>query len=140
MMPTEFTPLLSLSGGILIGLAATLLMALHGRIAGMTGILSGILPPFPRDWQWRLAFLIGAVLAPLAYLWSGQKIEFGVPVTPNALIIGGLIVGVGVTYGGGCTSGHGVCGMARLSTRSIVATITFMIVALITVYVTRHLF
>lgn len=137
-MPTEFTPLLSLTGGVLIGLSAVLLMWLNGRIAGMTGILAGILPPFEADWLWRAAFTFGAILSPLVWIALGNEIEFGIPVSTAALVIGGLIVGVGVTYGGGCTSGHGVCGMARLSRRSIVATITFMIATFATVYVMRH--
>ena len=137
-MPTEFTPLLSLTGGILIGLAAVLLMLMNGRIAGMTGILAGILPPLEADWLWRAAFTAGAIVSPIIWLALGNTIEFGIPVSTTALIVGGLIVGVGVTYGGGCTSGHGVCGMARLSKRSIVATITFMLFTFITVYVMRH--
>jgi uncharacterized protein len=135
---TQFTPYLSLTGGVLIGLAATLLMWMQGKIAGMTGILGGVLPPLAADWQWRAMFLVGAIIAPLLYLLTGNTIEFGAPVSRTALIIGGIIVGVGVTYGGGCTSGHGVCGIARLSPRSIIATITFMIVTFITVYVIRH--
>jgi len=138
-MATEFTPFLSLAGGILIGLAATLLMALHGRIAGMTGILGGVLPPFADDWQWRAAFLAGAIATPAVFLVAGGTIPFAVPVPVWAMVVGGLIVGVGVHFGAGCTSGHGVCGMARLSPRSIVATITFMITTGITVYVARHL-
>jgi uncharacterized protein len=137
-MQTEFTPLLSLSGGVLIGASAVMLMWLNGRIAGMTGILSGIIPPLARDWHWRAAFIAGAVLAPLGWLGLGGRIEFGVPVSTAALVLGGLIVGVGVTFGGGCTSGHGVCGMARLSPRSIAATLTFMITTAITVYLIRH--
>ena len=138
-MPTEFTPLLSLTGGILIGLAAVLLMLMNGRIAGMTGIIAGILPPLESDWMWRAAFTAGAIVSPVVWLVLGNTIEFGIPVSISALVIGGLIVGVGTTYGGGCTSGHGVCGMARLSKRSIVATITFMICTFITVYVMRHM-
>lgn len=135
---TQFTPYLSLIGGILIGLSATLLMWTHGRIAGMTGILGGVLPPLANDWQWRMVFLVGAIIAPVLFMATGNTIEFNVPISRTALIIGGIIVGVGVTYGGGCTSGHGVCGIARLSPRSIVATITFMIVTFITVYIIRH--
>ena len=137
-MVTQFTPLLSLIGGILIGVSAVLLMWLNGRIAGMTGILAGILPPFESDWLWRAAFTIGAIISPLIWIALGNTIEFGIPVSTKTLLIGGLIVGVGVTYGGGCTSGHGVCGMARLSPRSIIATITFMIATFVTVYVMRH--
>lgn len=135
---TEFTPWLSLSGGILIGLSAVLLMAMHGRIAGMTAILAGIVPPVPVDWAWRAAFLAGAVVAPMIYLAAGNTIAFSVPLSTTALIVGGLIVGVGVTYGSGCTSGHGVCGIARLSPRSIVATVVFMATSIATVYVVRH--
>lgn len=136
---TEFTPWASLGGGVLIGIAATLLMAIHGRIAGMTGILSGIIPPVATDWDWRLAFLAGAILAPLIYTLLGGTVPFAVPVSASALGIGGLIVGIGVYYGSGCTSGHGVCGMARFSPRSIAATLIFMVATFITVYVTRHL-
>ncbi|MCY0149712.1 YeeE/YedE family protein [Hoeflea sp. G2-23] len=138
-METEFTPWLSLAGGVLIGLSATLLMAMNGRIAGMTGILTGIIPPFSTDWAWRIAFLVGAIVAPVIYLFAGGEIAYAVPVSLPLLILGGLIVGVGVYYGAGCTSGHGVCGMARLSPRSIAATATFMIATAVTVYVVRHI-
>jgi uncharacterized membrane protein YedE/YeeE len=136
---TDFTPLQSLFGGALIGLSAVLLMALHGRIAGMTGILSGVIPPLAPDWLWRAAFLAGAILAPLAYLALGGSIAFNVPVSTGALVVGGLIVGVGVNFGNGCPSGHGICGLARLSPRSLVAVLTFMATAFVTVFVTRHL-
>jgi uncharacterized membrane protein YedE/YeeE len=138
-METEFTPVWSLAGGVLIGLAATLLMAFHGRIAGMTGILTGLIPPLATDWQWRAAFMTGAVVAPAVFVAAGGTIEFGVPVSSMALAVGGLIVGIGVYFGAGCTSGHGVCGMARLSPRSAAATVVFMLFALATVFVTRHL-
>lgn len=138
-MATEFTPWMSLLGGVLIGLAATLLMALHGRIAGMTGILTGVIPPVAEDSVWRIAFLIGAIAAPAVFVSFGGTIDFAVPVSTAALVIGGLIVGVGVFFGSGCTSGHGVCGMARVSPRSIAATIVFMATTFITVFVTRHL-
>lgn len=137
-MQTEFTPLLSTAGGVLIGLSAVLLMAFHGRIAGMTGILGGAIPPFPVDWSWRIAFLAGAIIAPAIFVASGGTVPFAVPGSTAALIIGGLIVGIGVSFGSGCTSGHGVCGMARLSPRSIAATMTFMVATFITVYVVRH--
>jgi uncharacterized protein len=137
-MQTVFTPYLSLAGGVLIGLSAVMLMALHGRIAGMTGILTGVLPPLPADWQWRAAFLAGSVIAPMLWLALGNTIAFAIPVSMSALVTGGLIVGVGVYFSGGCTSGHGVCGIARLSPRSIAATVTFMITAFITVYLIRH--
>jgi len=137
-METEFTPWMSLFGGVLIGFSAVLLMAFNGRIAGMTGIITGILPPFSSDWPWRIAFLFGAIIAPVLFLTAGGVIPYAVPVPLPLLAFGGLIVGVGVYYGAGCTSGHGVCGMARLSPRSIAATITFMIFTGLTVYVVRH--
>ena len=135
---TDFTPLQSLIGGALIGLSAVLLMALHGRIAGMTGILSGVVPPLAPDWQWRAAFLAGAIVAPLLFLLAGGEIAFSVPVSTGALVIGGVLVGIGVHFGNGCPSGHGICGIARLSPRSLVAVPTFMATAFITVYVIRH--
>jgi uncharacterized membrane protein YedE/YeeE len=136
---TEFTPLMSLSGGMLIGLSAVLLMAFHGRIAGMTGILTGLLPPTASDWTWRLAFLAGAVAAPMLITsFSGDAVGFENPVPTPWLIVSGLIVGAGAYFGSGCTSGHGVCGIARLSPRSLVATATFMATAIATVFVIRH--
>lgn len=136
---TDFTPVQSLLGGGLIGLAAVLLMALHGRIAGVTGILSGLLPPVAADRAWRAAFLAGAVAAPfLIVTLTGAAIPFASPAPWGWLVAGGLIAGIGVSFGGGCTSGHGVCGMARLSRRSIAATLTFMPTAGLTVYAVRH--
>lgn len=137
-MGTEFTPIASLIGGALIGFSAVLLMALHGKIAGMTAIVAGVLPPVSSDWGWRAAFLAGAMLAPAAIVAFGGSLPFAVPVSTTALIAGGIVVGVGVTYGSGCTSGHGVCGIARLSPRSIVATVVFMATTFATVYVIRH--
>lgn len=135
---TTFTPLASLGGGALIGLAAVLLMAFHGRIAGMTGILAGLLPPLAPDWRWRAAFILGAVAAPMAMALAGAMVAYDSPVPTPWLVVGGLVVGVGVYFGSGCTSGHGVCGIARLSPRSIVATLTFMASTLATVFVVRH--
>jgi uncharacterized protein len=130
---------MSLTGGCLIGVSAVLLMLFNGRIAGMTGILAGLLPPPYPDWRWRAAFTIGAVASPLIWIAFGNSIDFAVPVTTRALIIGGIVVGIGVTFGGGCTSGHGVCGIARLSKRSFVATVTFMAATFVTVYIIRHI-
>jgi len=135
---TEFTPWQSLFGGALIGLSAVLLMALHGRIAGMTGILSGVIPPLAGDWQWRAVFLAGAIISPLIYLAAGGEIAFSIPIGIPAIVLGGLLVGIGVHFGNGCPSGHGICGIARLSPRSIVAVVTFMITAFITVFVVRR--
>ena len=139
-MITTFTPLQSLIGGALLGLAATLLMLLHGRIAGVTGIIRGVLPPVARDWQWRAAFLVGMVAAPMLYaLLIGQRIVIDVATAPTMLLASGAIVGLGVSYGAGCPSGHGICGLARLSPRSLAAVATFMATAAATVFATRHL-
>lgn len=138
-METLFTPYASLLGGALIGLASVMLMAVHGKIAGMTGIVGGVVPPLSSDWTWRAAFLAGAIGMPVLLVAMGvAEVEFEVPVSTVSLIVGGAIVGAGVTYGGGCTSGHGVCGMARLSPRSFVATAVFMAATAATVFVVRH--
>lgn len=137
-MITDFTPLASLSGGILIGLGAVILMAFNGRIAGMTAMLGGILEPRNPDSPWRLAFLVGAIVAPLVATLLGADFPFASPTNGALLALGGVIVGVGVTFGSGCTSGHGVCGMARLSPRSLVATLTFMVTTFATVTLIRH--
>ena len=135
---TDFTPIQSLIGGMLIGLSAVLLMALHGRVAGMTGILTGVIPPVATDWRWRAAFLAGAIVAPVIYLAAGGVVPFDVPVSTAALALGGLLVGIGVHFGNGCPSGHGVCGLARFSPRSLAAVLTFMLTAFATVFVIRH--
>lgn len=139
-MPTEFTPLLSLAGGALIGLAAVLLMATHGRIAGITGVLGGLLPGSGNsDWSWRAAFLVGLIGAPVLIMAiTGEMPAVDVPVSTLALVVGGFLVGIGATFGSGCTSGHGVCGISRLSARSIVATLSFMAAGGITVFIVRH--
>ncbi len=139
-METVFTPLQSLAGGVLIGAAAVLLMAVYGRVMGATGILLGAVIPMPWAQRgWRLAVLAGMLAAP-AILWLtlGYAPEIAVPVSTPMLVIGGLLVGIGVTYGSGCTSGHGVCGLSRLSPRSLVAVLTFMTTTAATVYVVRH--
>ncbi len=140
MVETEFTPILSLSGGVLIGLAAVALMLLVGRIMGATGILGGVVAPASwRDWSWRAAARAGMATAPLVYLAAtGAMPEIRIPVSRELILIGGFIVGVGVTLGGGCTSGHGVCGLARLSRRSFVAVPVFMAAAFATVFLLRH--
>ena len=135
---TDFTPIQSLIGGMMIGLSAVFLMALHGRVAGMTGILTSVIPPAASDWPWRAAFLAGAIVAPVIYLAAGGTIPFEVPVSTAALAIGGLLVGIGVHFGNGCPSGHGICGLARLSPRSLAAVLTFMLTAFVTVFVVRH--
>ncbi len=140
-MITEFTPIASLMGGLLIGLAAVLLMLLLGRILGATGILSGALMPEKLDdWAWRVAMLLGMFSGPWLYrLFAGELPEISVPSSPMMLLVGGLLVGVGVTLGSGCTSGHGVCGLARGSFRSFAAVALFMTSTVVTVFVTRHL-
>lgn len=141
MVETMFTPFQSLGGGALIGLAAVLLMAMLGRIMGATGILAGALwPESFRDWSWRMAVLLGMVSGPLCVMAvTGEFPAVQVPGPTILLVIGGFIVGLGVTFGAGCTSGHGVCGLARLSQRSIVATVTFMLATGLTVYLVRHI-
>jgi uncharacterized protein len=137
-METSFTPIQALLGGSLIGSAAVALMALHGRVAGMTGILTGVVLP-KGDWDWRLAFLLGVIVAPILILvLTGTSLPLQAELPAWAIVLGGLLVGVGVTFGGGCTSGHGVCGIARLSARSVVATLTFMATTFVTVFVVRH--
>ncbi|MEO0751596.1 MAG: YeeE/YedE thiosulfate transporter family protein [Pseudomonadota bacterium] len=139
-METEFTPFASLAGGVLIGLAAVCLMLLRGRIMGATGVLAGALMPASlHDWTWRALLLLGMVLGPWIYFAAaGQLPVIEVPASTPMLIFGGVLVGIGVTLGSGCTSGHGVCGLARLSPRSFAATGTFMLTTAATVYVLRH--
>ena len=140
-MPTQFTPYMSLLGGMLIGLSAVLLMATNGRIAGISGIVSRALPPFRSmaDLPSSLIFIVGLVLAaPLYWLVSGNAVEQVVSGNPILMVIAGLLVGFGAATGSGCTSGHGVCGISRLSMRSIIATITFMATAFLTVLIMRH--
>ena len=137
---TPFTPLASTLGGVLIGLSAVLVMALFGRIAGISGITTGALPMRRDDWDWRLAFVAGLIAAPLLVLAiTGTPVRQTVPIDLTAMAIAGLLVGFGTVMGSGCTSGHGVCGLARLSPRSLVAVLTFMTTAFLTVLVLRHL-
>jgi uncharacterized membrane protein YedE/YeeE len=127
-------------GGALIGLAAVLLMFLSGRVAGISGIVGGLLPPkLAEDWRWRLAFIAGLLLAPLILKGAAGFSGIGAPMAGLAILIpAGLLIGAGSALGNGCTSGHGICGLARLSPRSAVATVTFMAVAVVTVFVMRH--
>ena len=140
MFETAFTPWASLAGGVLIGVSATLLMLFVGRVMGATGVLAGLVQPSSgQDFAWRAALLAGMVTgSAIVWLVSGEMPAVNVPISTIALVVGGLIVGVGVTFGSGCTSGHGVCGMARLSPRSIVATLTFMAFTFVTVFMIRH--
>jgi len=140
MIETAFTPVSALVGGALIGLSTVMLMALRGNVLGATGILAGFMSPQSSgDWAWRAAILAGMVSGPLVYLLlTGSMPAIEVPVSNPMLVIGGILVGIGVTFGSGCTSGHGVCGLARFSRRSIVATATFMATTALTVFVVRH--
>ena len=136
----NLTPLSGLIGGALIGLAAAMLMLLTGRIAGISGIFGGLLSPATHDRGWRIAFIAGLIAVPLiAALVAGAPLPS--PTMPASLIvivIAGLLVGFGSRMGGGCTSGHGVCGVARLSARSLIATAVFMVAAIATVAIVRH--
>lgn len=136
----DFTPVSALIGGAMIGTATALFLILVGRIAGISGILGGLLPPRTSDVGWRLAFLAGIVAAPPLYAALGGHLPT-VHVTGSAglLVVAGLLVGFGTRLGSGCTSGHGVCGIGRGSPRSLAATLTFMVTAVLTVFVTRHL-
>ena len=141
MTATSFTPIASAAGGALIGLSAVLLMALKGRIAGVSGIASRLLPPYEdREFAGRLAFVAGLITAPvLVWLATGHFPAQSVDAATPALVLAGLLVGFGSVWGNGCTSGHGVCGISRLSTRSIVATLVFMTTGFVTTFVVRHL-
>ena len=142
MTPTDFTPFASLLGGALIGLSAVLMMALLGRIAGISGIAVRILPPFlDPDTRGRVGFILGLIAAPALVLlttgsWPQVTLEASVPL----LVVAGLLVGFGSVWGAGCTSGHGVCGLSRLSLRSFVAVPVFMTTAIVTVFFIRHVF
>jgi uncharacterized membrane protein YedE/YeeE len=133
----SFAPLQALAGGALIGLAAAIFLLANGRIAGISGIVAGLLRPVSRDWQWRAAFVAGMLLAPIvARLAALPRIQ--IDAAPATLIVAGFLVGIGTRYGSGCTSGHGVCGISRLSLRSLAATIAFMATGFVTVYLVRH--
>jgi uncharacterized protein len=135
----NFTPISALLGGVLIGIATALLWLANGRIAGISGIVGNLPSARPGDMAWRIVFLAGLVIAPIAYAsWVAEpaiRLDASIPV----IIAGGLLVGYGTRLGGGCTSGHGVCGVARLSPRSLAATCLFMAAGFVTVFVTRHI-
>ena len=139
-MATQITPLASTIGGVLIGIAAVVLMFFNGRIAGISGIVGRLLPPYrDNDLIGAGAFILGLMAAPLGYtLATGTPVIQIVSGNVLLMVVAGLLVGIGTTYGGGCTSGHGVCGLSRLSPRSIVATAIFMAAAVVTVFVARH--
>jgi uncharacterized protein len=135
----NFTPVSGLIGGLLIGLAAALLLLLNGRISGISGIVGGLLIPKSSDAGWRVVFVAGLLLGAFAYmLAAGGTIPVQMQASLPVLVVAGLLVGFGTRLGSGCTSGHGVCGIARLSKRSIAATATFFGVAILTVFLTHH--
>ena len=138
---THFTPLTALYGGLLIGLSATVLLLFNGRIAGVSGIVGGLLQRHKAgDFAWRVAFVLGLVLAPVLYRLFAELPESRIDAGWAMLVVAGLLVGFGSRLGSGCTSGHGVCGLSRLSPRSLVATAAFMSTGFAAVYVVRHLF
>lgn len=136
----HFTPYASFAGGALIGIAAAILILFNGRIAGVSGILGQALNGgVVRDNLWRIAFVMGIIAAPAIWqIWVGE-IEIAIETNSLWLIIAGLLVGVGTSHGSGCTSGHGICGLSRFSMRSIIATLSFMVTGMVTVFIIRHL-
>ena len=135
---SHFTPWSSLAGGVLIGIAAAMLVLLNGRVAGISGILGGLLAPRRGETAWRVAFLAGLFAAPLAMLLFGPSVDRRIDADFAVLVAAGLAVGIGTSYGSGCTSGHGVCGISRLSPRSLAATAAFMLAGMATVFMVRH--
>ncbi len=135
----HFTPWASLAGGVLIGFATLVFILFNGRIAGISGIIGGLIKPQLHDIGWRLAFVLGLVAS--AWVWSLFTPLPAIEIKADTilLIISGLLVGIGTRFGAGCTSGHGICGLSRLSPRSIIATLCFMFAGFITVYLMRHL-
>ncbi len=139
---THFTPWTALAGGILLGVASAAFILVNGRVLGISGILGGLLVPKRSDASWRVMFLLGLLLAPatLSLLAPGLISAPRIEADNVAIVAAGLLVGLGTRYGSGCTSGHGVCGLSRLSPRSLVATLAFMVSGFAMVYVVRHLF
>jgi uncharacterized membrane protein YedE/YeeE len=135
----HFTPWLSLAGGAMLGAASAMFILFNGRIAGISGIVGGLLHPLKGDRTWRLAFIAGLVASPLVYGVFAAMPEIRIEASPLVLIAAGLCVGIGTRYGAGCTSGHGICGLSRFSLRSLVATLSFMATGFATVFVVRHL-
>jgi uncharacterized protein len=134
----HFTPLQSAAGGALIGLAAAVLIVFNGRVAGISGIAGGLLTPTRKDIAWRVLFLLGLVGAPMLYAAFRSMPVIRIEANAPTLIVAGLLVGVGTRFGAGCTSGHGVCGLSRFSLRSLVATLTFMVVGFFVATWLRH--
>ena len=135
---THFTPWAALAGGVLLGLASALFVLLNGRILGISGIVGGLLRPRAGDMGWRLAFVLGMLVAPGLYWLVVGPTQPRIDATWGLVVMAGLLVGVGTRYGSGCTSGHGVCGLSRMSPRSLVATLAFMGAGFVTVFLIRH--
>lgn len=136
----QFTPWPALAGGVLIGLAAAVLLLFNGRIAGISGIVGGLLQRTPGPVGWRMAFVLGLVVAPVLWTVVSVMPPVEIQASHGVLVLAGLIVGFGTRLGSGCTSGHGVCGLSRLSPRSLAATLIFMVAGFVTVYLLRHVF
>ena len=134
----DFTPIGGFVGGLMIGLAVVLLLVLNGRLAGISGILGGLLGPDGADRRWRAAFVAGLVLGASGYVLATGKPSVSVQASLPVLVVAGLLVGFGTRLGSGCTSGHGLCGLARLSRRSVAATAVFFGVAIVTVFLVHH--
>ena len=135
---THFTPWAALAGGVLLGLASALFVLLNGRILGISGIVGGLLRPRAGDMGWRLAFVLGMLVAPGLYWLVVGLTQPRIDATWGMVVMAGLLVGIGTRYGSGCTSGHGVCGLSRMSPRSLVATLAFMGAGFVTVFLIRH--
>ena len=135
----NFTPVSALIGGGLIGLSATILLTVNGRLAGISGIMAGLVPPARDDAMWRILFIVGLFGGAAAWLLATGGPVVAFDVSWPVIVIGGLLTGIGTRIGAGCTSGHGVCGIARLSPRSFVATATFVAVGALTVFISRHM-
>ena len=135
----NFTPWTSLAGGLLIGLATAMFLYLNGRIAGISGIVGGLLHPASGDIGWRIAFVLGLIVSPFVFGLAAPLPDIEVNASTGTLVVAGLLVGIGTRFGSGCTSGHGVCGLSRRSPRSLAATFSFIFAGFMTVYVVRHL-
>lgn len=136
---TEFTPFSALTGGLIIGFSALLLLILNGKIAGISGIFAQVFSKYPPKLSWQVFFILGLILGPLLVLPLGFSLPQQIDLSWPAIIVGAFLVGFGSRYGSGCTSGHGICGIGRFSIRSILATVTFMSSAIVTVYFIRHI-
>lgn len=134
----NFTPWASLAGGALLGIAAAMLMFFNGRIAGISGIVGGLVKLRLHDVSWRMAFITGLIIAPLLWQIFSALPPILINTSNTLLVVSGLLVGIGTRFGAGCTSGHGVCGISRLSLRSLIATLSFMFAGFVTVYIVRH--